>query len=142
VIVPTSAVRDEGTSYHYLPPSRTAEPTLAAVEAIVGTAERHGVPHVQGATWTTDALYRETRGKIDARVAEGCLTVEMEASAFFAVAAFRGVTLGQVLYAGDDLSGEAWDQRGWDAHTSGRETLFRIAAEAVLSLPPTPLPSA
>lgn len=139
VIVPTSAVREEGTSYHYLPPSRTAEPTVTAVEAIVATAERHGVPHVRGATWTTDALYRETRGKIDARVAEGCLTVEMEAAAFFAVAAFRGVTFGQVLYAGDDLSGDAWDQRGWDEHTSGRETLFRIAAEAVLSLPPRPL---
>jgi len=142
VIVPTSAVREEGTSYHYMPPSRTAEPTAAAVEAIVATAERHGVPHVQGGTWTTDALYRETRGKIDARVAEGCLTVEMEAAAFFAVAAFRGVAFGQVLYAGDDLSGDAWDQRGWDEHTSGRETLFRIAAEAVLSLPPDPLRSA
>jgi uridine phosphorylase len=142
VIVPTSAVREEGTSYHYLPPSRTAEPTTAAVDAIVETAERHGVPHVRGATWTTDALYRETKGKVDARVAEGCLTVEMEAAAFFAVAAFRGVTFGQVLYAGDDLSGEAWDQRGWDEHTSGRDTLFRIAAEAVLRLPPDPLPTA
>lgn len=139
VIVPTSAVRDEGTSYHYLPASRSVEPTPQAVDAIVATAERHGVPHVTGATWTTDAIYRETRSKVERRVAEGCLTVEMEAAAFFAVAAFRGVTLGQVLYAGDDLSGDAWDQRGWDGHTTGRETLFRIAAEAVLSLPPDPL---
>jgi len=142
VIVPTSAVRDEGTSYHYLAASRAVEPSPAAVDAIVETAERHGVPHVKGATWTTDALYRETRGKVDARVSEGCLTVEMEAAAFFAVAAFRGVAFGQVLYAGDDLSGDAWDQRGWDEHTTGRETLFRIAAEAVLSLPPDTLPSA
>ncbi len=106
----------------------------------MATAERHGVPHVTGATWTTDALYRETRGKLDAPGRRRCLTVEMEAAAFFAVAAFRGVTFGQVLYAGDDLSGDAWDQRGWDEHTTGRETLFRIAAEAVLSLPPDPLP--
>jgi uridine phosphorylase len=63
VIVPTSAVREEGTSYHYLPPSRTAEPTAAAVDAIVETAERHGVPHVRGATWTTDALYRERQDR-------------------------------------------------------------------------------
>jgi uridine phosphorylase len=141
VIVPTAAVRDEGTSYHYLPASRTVDASAAAVDAIVATAERHGVAHVSGSTWTIDALYRETRDKVDARVAEGCLTVEMEAAAFFAVAAFRGVTFGQVLYAGDDLSGDAWDQRGWDEHTSGRETLFRIAAEAVLSLPPEPLPA-
>ncbi len=140
VIVPTSAVRDEGTSYHYLPASRVVEPSPQAVDAIVTTAERHGVPHVKGATWTTDALYRETRGKLDARVKEGCLTVEMEAAAFFAVAAFRGVTFAQVLYAGDDLSGDAWDERDWNEHTTGRETLFRIAAEAVLSLPPDPLP--
>ena len=79
--------------------------------------------------------------KLARRVEAGCLTVEMEAAAFFAVAAFRGVTLGQALYAGDDLSGDAWDQRGWDEHTSGRQTLFRIAAEAVLSLPPDPLPT-
>jgi uridine phosphorylase len=142
VIVPAAAVRDEGTSYHYLPAARTVEASAAAVDAIVATAERHGVAHVVGSTWTIDALYRETRGKVDARVAEGCLTVEMEAAAFFAVAAFRGVTFGQVLYAGDDLSGDAWDERGWDEHTTGRETLFRIAAEAALSLPPDPLPTA
>ena len=85
-------------------------------------------------TWTTDALYRETRAKVERRVAEGCLTVEMEAAAFFAVAAFRGVTFGQLLYAGDDLSGEGWDGRGWDEHLEGRELLFRLAAEAVLRL--------
>jgi uridine phosphorylase len=134
VIVPTSAVRDEGASYHYLAPEAPAVPTPAAVEAIVATLERHDVPHVEGRTWTTDAIYRETRGKVDRRVAEGCLTVEMEAAAFFAVAAFRGVAFGQLLYAGDDLSGEAWDQRGWDDHVEGRELLFRLAAEAVLAL--------
>ena len=58
----------------------------------------------------------------------------MEAAAFFAVARFRGVTFGQLLYAGDDLSGDAWDQRGWDDHAEGRELLFRLAAEAVLAL--------
>ena len=113
-----------------------------SAQAIVATAELHGVPHVTGATWTTYAIYRETRDKLGRRVAEGCLTVEMEAAAFFAVATFRGVTFAQVLYAGDDLSGDAWDERGWDEHTTGRETLFRIAAEAVLSLPPDPLPVA
>jgi uridine phosphorylase len=135
VIVPTSAVRDEGTSYHYLPADAAAVPTEAAVRAILATLDEHAVPHVTGATWTTDALYRETRSKVERRVAAGCLTVEMEAAAFFAVAAFRGVEFGQVLYAGDDLSGEAWDDRAWDEHADGRERLFTIAAEAVLRLP-------
>ena len=136
VIVPTAAIRDEGTSYHYLLPSREVAPAPRAVEAIEHALARHGVPYVTGKTWTTDGLYRETRGKLERRVAEGCLTVEMEAAAFFAVAAFRGIPLGQLLYAGDDLSGIAWDERGWDAHASGREKLFRVAAEAVLRLPP------
>ena len=135
VVVPTAAVRDEGTSYHYRPAGREAHPSPAAVAAIVDVLEAHHVPHVTGATWTTDAIYRETRAKMARRVEEGCLTVEMEAAAFFAVAEFRGVTLGQLLYAGDDLSGDAWDQRGWDSHAEGRELLFRIAAEAVLRLP-------
>ena len=112
VIVATAAVRDEGTSYHYLPASREVAPTDDAVAAIVATLERHEIPFVTGKTWTTDALYRETRGKVARRAAEGCLTVEMEAAAFFAVARFRGVSFGQMLYAGDDLSGDAWDDRG------------------------------
>ena len=134
VIVPTAAVRDEGTSYHYLAPSREVQPSSEAVAAIVATLEAHGIPHVTGKTWTTDALYRETREKAARRVAEGCLTVEMEAAAFFAVARFRGITFGQLLYAGDDLSGDVWNARGWDDHETGRQQLFRLAAEAVLRL--------
>lgn len=87
-----------------------------------------------GKTWTTDGLYRETRAKVSRRVAEGCLTVEMESAAFFAVARFRGVSFGQMLYAGDDLSGEVWDPRGWTHHAKGRDLLFRLAAEAVLAI--------
>jgi uridine phosphorylase len=136
VIVPTAAVRDEGTSYHYLPAGRDAPASPEAVAAIVATLEAHGVPYATGKTWTTDALYRETRAKVARRVAEGCLSVEMEAAACFAVAAFRGVPFGQLLYAGDDLSGEHWDDRGWAGHASGRELVFRLAAEAVLLLPP------
>jgi uridine phosphorylase len=139
VIVPTSAMRDEGTSYHYLEAGRHSHPAAHAVAAIEETLTEHRVPYVTGMTWTTDALYRETRAKMARRVAEGCLTVEMEAAAFFAVAAFRGVSFGQLLYASDDLSGEAWDPRDWNKHFSGREALFRLAAESVLRLPPTPL---
>ena len=141
VIVPTSAIRDEGTSYHYLPASREVAPTADALAAIVATLDTHGVPHVTGKTWTTDGIYRETRDKVRRRVAEGCLTVEMEAAAFFAVAQFRGVSFGQMLYAGDDLSGEAWDGRGWPHHETGRDLLLRLAAEAVLRIEPTDQPT-
>ena len=131
VIVPTSAVRDEGTSYHYLPPSREVAPTADALDAIVATLDAHEVPHVQGKTWTTDGVFRETREKVKRRVAEGCLAVEMEAAAFFAVARFRGVSFGQMLYAGDDLSGDAWDGREWMRHATRRDLLLRLAVDAV-----------
>jgi len=134
VVVPTSAVRDEGTSFHYLPPSRYVEPTPAAVAAIVATLEAEGVPHEQGRTWTTDGLFRETRAKVERRRAEGCLTVEMEASALFAVAGFRGVSLGQLLYCGDDLSAKEWDHRRWDRHVDVRRRLFDLAVASVLRL--------
>jgi uridine phosphorylase len=134
LVVPTAAVRDEGTSYHYLPPGRQVAASEPAVAAIRATLDAHDVPYVAGPTWTTDGVYRETRERMRRRLEEGCLTVEMEAAALFAVAAFRGVTIGQILYAGDDLSGDAWDERGWLGHTEGRERLFWLAAESVLRL--------
>lgn len=88
------------------------------------------------------APYRETRVKIRARQAEGCLTVEMETAAFLAVARHRKVRFAQFsppppppphLYAGDDASGETWDHRRWHTSSARRE-LFWPAASAVLRL--------
>jgi uridine phosphorylase len=134
VVVPDSAVRDEGTSYHYLPPAREVSPSPEAVAAIEATLRRHDVPYLVGKTWTTDGFYRETAARVARRRAEGCLTVEMEAAALFAVGRFRGVTVGQLLYCGDDLSGDVWDGRDWRDRSAIREGLFRLAAEACLLL--------
>ena len=134
VFVPTAAVRDEGTSYHYLPPSREVPTQAQAVAVIERVLQEYDIPYLRGKTWTTDAFFRETEGKVRRRLAEGCLTVEMEAAAFFAVAQFRGVAFGQMLYTGDDVSGQAWDTRMWQGRTSTREKLFWLAAEACLGL--------
>lgn len=134
VIVPTSAVRDEGTSYHYLPPSREVSATAEAVAAIESTLRSKGVDYLKGKTWTTDAFYRETKSKVERRRGEGCLTVEMEAAAFFAVAEFRGVKFGQLLYGGDDVGGDEWDKRDWQRRREIRESLLWLAAEACLLL--------
>lgn len=130
LVVPISAVRDEGTSYHYVPPGQEVAPSPQALAAIRETLDRYSCPYVLGKTWTTDAIFRETRPRIARRAAEGCLTVEMEAAAIFAVAQFRGVALGQILYGGDDLSGEVWDPRQWNRDGSARQKLFRLAVEA------------
>ena len=97
--------------------------------------KNHNVPFITGTTWTTDAYFRETKGKIKLRKdVDQCITVEMEASAFFAVAAFRKIALGQLLYAGDDVSGDKWDFRDWVNNKSVREKLVWIAREAVEAL--------
>jgi uridine phosphorylase len=134
ILVPDSAVRDEGTSYHYLPPSREVKASEKAVSVLETTLKAHGMDFLRVKTWTTDALYRETPAKVQRRKEEGCLCVEMESAAFFAVAQFRGVEFGQLLYGGDDLGGEKWGHRGWQNHLSGREKLFWLAAEACLML--------
>jgi uridine phosphorylase len=134
VVVPTAAVRDEGASYHYLPPSRTVDASPAGVAAATAACEAAGVPYTTGLTWTTDGLFRETPAKVASRRAEGCLTVEMEAAALFAVAHYRGIAIGQLLYAGDDLSGDEWDHRGWDKEGTARERLFDLALDAVQRL--------
>lgn len=133
VVVPTAAVRDEGTSYHYVAPAREITADSEAVAVAVSILERHGIPHATGKTWTTDAPYRETAARIARRREEGCVTVEMEAAAFMAVAQHRCVRFVQYLYAGDDVSGEAWDHRSWQTSTARRD-LFRLAIEAVLEL--------
>lgn len=136
VVVVDRALRDEGTSFHYLEPSRTvdADPQVAQVLANVLASAR--VPFERGMTWSTDALYRETRGKVADRRSEGCLVVEMESAALIAVARFRGARFGQVLYAGDSLAGEEWDHRDWIRAHDVREQLFWLAAEAAIALAP------
>ena len=72
LVVPTAAVRDEGTSYHYYPPSREMTPTPAAVEAIRSVLDERSIGYLAGKTWTTDGLYRETPDRVARRRAEGC----------------------------------------------------------------------
>jgi uridine phosphorylase len=127
LIIPVSAVRDEGASYHYLPPSREVECDEDVIRTIEEDFIEHNIQYIKAKTWTTDACYRETRSKADLRRQEGCVTVEMEAAAFFSVARFRNVKLGQILYGGDDLSGVEWDDRRWKSRDEIRSNLVQIA---------------
>jgi uridine phosphorylase len=135
-IVVSAAVRDEGTSFHYLPAAREIDADPAGVAVLRKVLEDRDLPYEVGKTWTTDAPYRETRAKVARRREEGCLTVEMEASALIAVARFRDIRFAQVIYAGDSLASEVYDHRGWDKHLSVRENLFWIAADAAAAWPP------
>jgi uridine phosphorylase len=134
LVLVDSAVRDEGVSYHYLPASREIQADRHAVSILESVLQNRRLPYIRGKTWTIDAPYRETTPKIAARRAEGCITVEMEAAGLMAVAQFRQVPLGVVLYGGDDLSGDVWDHRGWQSRRDVRESLFWLSAEACFLL--------
>lgn len=109
LIVPTAAYREEGVSYHYLPPGDYVEvPTAARTAAIL---KELGLPHVAAKTWTTDGLYRETRRNMERRRAEGCLCVDMECASLAAVCQYRGLEFYQFFYTEDNLGGDAWDPR-------------------------------
>lgn len=113
-LVPYKALRDEGTSYHYAPPSRYMEISEKARNAIKQTVLEHGMKYQEVITWSTDGFFRETKEKVDYRKSEGCAVVEMECSALAACAAFRGADWGMILYTADSLADvEKYDMRNW-----------------------------
>ncbi|NLG99708.1 MAG: nucleoside phosphorylase [Chloroflexi bacterium] len=133
-VVLTAAVRDEGTSYHYLPPGREAYPSPEAVRALEAACRAMGIEYRLGKSWTTDGFYRETPARRIRRMSEGCEVVEMEAAAFFAVAQFRSVAFGQIVYSGDLVVPEGWDLRAWNDRQDDRLLMFRLAVDAVLRM--------
>ena len=113
-LIPTHALRDEGTSYHYLPPARWVTLSERGIEAIEKVLKREDVPCRFCKTWTTDGFYRETPAMVHYRREEGCDAVEMECSAMAACAQFRGVQFAQLLFTADTLANtERHDERGW-----------------------------
>jgi len=134
IIVVESAVRDEGTSYHYLEPSREIAVDTEVLEKVEASLEDLSIPYIKGKTWTTDAFYRETKKIVKERIDEGCIAVEMEASALMAVSRFRNVVFGQLLSSGDDISGEEWDRRFHPEADSHKERVFWAAIECCLNL--------
>ncbi len=83
------ALRDEGTSYHYLPPSDYSHIDPALLALFADAFLNLPVPVYHGATWTTDAPFRETATAIEHAHSEGILAVEMEAAALYAFAQAR-----------------------------------------------------
>jgi len=134
LIVPQYAYRDEGMSYHYMPPSEKVAMNPLALTAIQKVLDTKNVPYILSSTWTTDAPYRETPGKAAKFKSLGCTTVEMETAAFIAVADFRKAIFGQILYGGDLVIDTGWDSRSWQSREDIRENLFWLAADACLAL--------
>lgn len=132
-LVPYKALRDEGTSYHYLPPSRYVDVSERSRRAILQTLQAHNLPHHEVKTWTTDGFFRETKGKVASRKQEGCAVVEMECSALAACAQMRGIVWGEILYTADTLHDvENYDERNWGGDS--KAYALELCIEAVLRI--------
>ena len=118
-LIPVSALRDEGTSYHYLPPSREVEISKAGINAIESALSQKNIPYWEVKTWTTDGFYRET--------------VEMECSALAACAKFRKVTWAMLLFSADTLADpHKYQEREWGK--TSISIALELALDAVLSV--------
>jgi uridine phosphorylase len=100
------AIRDEGTSLHYLAPGARVRGDEALAAEIARELLTLPIPSRRGLAWTTDAPYRETRERIAAHAAEGALAVEMQAASLFAFAAARGARVGVVAHVTNAVDAE------------------------------------
>ncbi len=130
----TAAIRDEGTSYHYVRPARWAYPTRALDRELFPRLSRAGIPVVRRRSWTIDAPYRETVGELRSVRRLGAATVEMEASALFAMARALGVEAAALFTVSDLLDERGWRPRFDDAF-GPLETLLDGARDALRALP-------
>jgi uridine phosphorylase len=108
IVVCDSAVRDEGTSYHYLPPAKLVDASIDLSARLAASLISDGYAHQRGTTWTTDATFRETQAEVKHYQSEGVKTVEMESAALFAVAEVRGIQAASIFVVGDSLADGQW----------------------------------
>lgn len=136
LVVATSALRDEGTSYHYLPATETVGGDARLAANLQDELGGLGLPVVSGPVWTTDAPYRETSEQLERHARDGFLAVEMQAAALFAFGAARGVRCGVVAHVtnGSTHSPEAQFDKG--THGLGFEILKAMFRAARCELTP------
>jgi uridine phosphorylase len=134
VALAATAVREEGTSFHYLPAGATASasPALLAAPHRSAMARGHDLP--SGAVWTTDAPYRELSSKVARYAEQGVLAVEMEAAALFAAAEFRGVEAALIVAISDGLFHPWYPGFHAEALNEGILEALEVAIDAAASL--------
>lgn len=109
-VIPTESYREEGLSYNYVEPSDYIE--IRNSKVVKKTFDELKLPNVSGKVWTTDAIYRETKAKLEARKSEGCIAVEMELAGVQAVCDYYGWNLYDFLVTGDVLDKAVYDISG------------------------------
>ena len=129
------AIRDDGTSHHYLEPAERVTATPTFVDELTNHITKATIDTHVGPTWTTDGFYRETTAEVNHYAERDVLTVEMEIAALFAIAHYRNVIAGAALVPFDRLTDDQWE---WDLPSDSREDrlkeVFALAIEAGLNM--------
>ncbi|ADW19096.1 purine or other phosphorylase family 1 [Desulfobulbus propionicus DSM 2032] len=125
LFLPTSGLSEEGTSGHYPVPKDRQEDSLFH-RSLLQQLQHHGHNPQQGSIWTIDAVYRETREKVERYAAQGILAVDMEYTALRTVAAFRQVDLAAVMLVSDELFHHPWTPKF-------SQKRFRTASATILA---------
>ncbi len=136
LILPTSVYVDEGTSKHYgTGDNAKLQANFPMVSKVRQMLDHNNCDFQEGAVWTTDAVYRETPRVVTTHQQNGILAVEMEISALYSVALFRGVDLAGILVVSDELSSLSW-RPGFkhDRFVQSRKTACRLIKELLSSL--------
>lgn len=134
IVLCTKAIRDEGTSYHYLKSSKYAHASPEMIKKLRASLEKRKQKYSVGISWTIDAPYRETIAEARHYQKEGVATVEMEASALFAVAQYRKAKIGALFSISDSLAELEWKPKFHSRKTeSNLEVLYEVARDALLS---------
>lgn len=107
-LLPTSAIRDEGVSYHYVPGDEAVTPIASLLDSLESALADDGFDTRRGPTWTTSAFYRETVPEVRRYREDGVLTLGMEAAAIWAVCQYRGVDTATIHELGDVLMPDEW----------------------------------
>ena len=131
LLVVEGAIRDEGFSYRYIKPSRYIYTDKKITKKITDYLEAHKISYFTGLTWTTDAMFRETKALVEKRKSEGAKIVEMEQAGCIAISQYRSFDYGAIIYGGDDVSQDEWDTRSWDKRKGIRYNLVMLCVELV-----------
>ncbi|MBO4524555.1 nucleoside phosphorylase [Ruminococcus sp.] len=131
-IVPVRALRDEGCSYKYLPPSRLVELDMPMTDHISNSLSERNIQFRKCTTWTTDGLFRETPDTVANRRSEGCETVDMECASLAACAKFRKVDFGMLFFTADSLADlDNYDRRNFGV--ASLEPALRLCIDIIAS---------
>ncbi|HWF07403.1 MAG TPA: nucleoside phosphorylase [Bryobacteraceae bacterium] len=133
LVVATGAIRDEGTSYHYLAPGEEVACAAHVTAPIVRELSRAGFTVQPGTVWTIDAPYRETAGQIARWASEGVLAVEMQAASLYAFAEARKVNVCVVARVSNAID-NAGSQFDTGTHEQGLQILKALARAGSLIL--------